>query len=168
MGSHARRTLMLAAGIALAFLLAAAAAVGAGAGAVGERSNISTTAGAVSGAGAAGVEPVGVEALASAGPRLSARPNPVSFGRPLTIAGHGWPVIEFCERKVRLSLRSPQNVFTIGTARVGLRGGFRRTWTPRRAEVGAGRWRLVARMRCESGRDGSAVPVVRSLTLRIR
>lgn len=140
---------------------------------------IAALAGALAVALLLGVAAEGVAAAASAGalrdharaavsPRLSATPDPVSFGRPLTIAGHGWPVIEFCERRVRLSLRSPQNSFAIGAARVGLRGGFRRTWTPRRAEVGSGRWRLVARMRCESGRDGSAVPVVRSLTLRIR
>ena len=34
--------------------------------------------------------------------------------------------------------------------------------------IGAGRWRVVARMRCESGKDGSVVPVRRSAPLRIR
>lgn len=158
MSTHVKRALApAAAGLALVLLLATAgpAASGESVAQVGEAAQESNSASAA------------FVARASAGPRLSASPNPVGFGRPLTIAGHGWPVIEFCERKVRLSLRSPQNALPIGTARVGLRGGFRRTWTPRRAEVGAGRWRLVARMRCESGRDGSAVPVVRSLTLRI-
>jgi len=141
------RTLLAAAGLVLALLLGA-------------------TAEAVAAMASAGAAPD--RAGLAVGPRLSATPNPASFGRPVAIAGHGWPVIEFCERRVRLSLRSPQNVVALGAARVGRRGGFRRSWTPRRSEIGAGRWRLVARMRCESGRDGSAVPVVRSLTLRIR
>lgn len=147
MGTFAHRIVALAGGLALALLLGVAAE-------------------GVAAAASAGA--AGGHARAAVGPRLSATPNPVAFGRPLTIAGQGWPVIEFCERRVRLSLRSPQNSLALGSARVGLRGGFRRAWTPRRAAIGAGRWRLVARMRCESGRDGSAVPVVRSLTLRIR
>lgn len=100
-------------------------------------------------------------------PRLNATPDPVRLGRPLSISGHGWPVIEFCERRVRLSLRSPEKRVAIGSARVGPRGGFRRTFTPHPTVFSPGRWRLVARMRCESGRDGSAVPVVRALMLRI-
>ena len=67
-------------------------------------------------------------------------------------------MIEFCSRTVRLSLRSDQNAFRIGTVRVRDSGRFRFEWVPRRAKVGAGRWRLVARMRCESGKDGSPVP----------
>jgi hypothetical protein len=60
---------------------------------------------------------------------------------------------------VRLSLRSDQNAFRIGRDRVGPRGRFRFEWVPRRSEVGGGRWTLVARMRCESGDDGSPNPV---------
>jgi hypothetical protein len=40
-------------------------------------------------------------------------------------------------------------------------------WIPRRSKVGAGRWTLHARMNCESGKDGSTVPVRASLKLRI-
>lgn len=164
MSTHVNRALApTAAGLALVLLLATAAAAPASGGGSEPVAQVGGAAQSSSASASAAFD-----ARASVGPRLSASPNPIGFGRPLTIAGHGWPVIEFCERRVRLSLRSPQNALPIGTARVGLRGGFRRTWTPRRAEVGAGRWRLIARMRCESGRDGSAVPVVRSLTLRIR
>jgi hypothetical protein len=46
-------------------------------------------------------------------------------------------------------------------------GTFRRRWTPRRSRVGAGRWRLVVRMRCESGQDGSPVIVRKSRAIRI-
>jgi hypothetical protein len=102
------------------------------------------------------------------GPTLSAAPNPVNFGQTVVIKGKRWPVIEFCSRTVRLSLRSAQNAFPLGTKRVRVNGRFRFEWVPRRARVGAGRWRVVARMRCESGKDGSPVPVRRSAPLRIR
>jgi hypothetical protein len=104
---------------------------------------------------------------ASAKPRVSANPNPVGFGETLIVKGRGWPVIEFCSRTVRLSLRSDQNAFRIGTDRVGPRGRFRFTWVPRRSEVGRGDWTLVARMRCESGKDGSPNPRRATAPIRI-
>jgi hypothetical protein len=107
-----------------------------------------------------------VPAGAGAAPRVIANPNPVPFGDALTVKGRGWPVIEFCGRTVRLSLRSAQNAFPIGTDRVGPRGRFRFRWVPRRRQVGGGDWTLVARMRCESGKDGSPNPV--RVTTRIR
>jgi hypothetical protein len=107
-------------------------------------------------------------ASALPGTSLSAAPNPVNFGQTVVITGKRWPVIEFCSRTVRLSLRSAQNAFPLGTKRVRLNGRFRFEWVPRRAKVGAGRWRVVARMRCESGDDGAPVPVRRSAPLRIR
>jgi hypothetical protein len=114
-----------------------------------------------------------VGGLVCAGPAaakqsITASPNPVEFGQTLVVTGKGWPVIEFCSRTVRLSLRSDQNAFRIGTTRVGDHGHFRFKWTPRRAKVGAGRWTLVARMRCESGKDGSVVWARASVSLRIR
>jgi hypothetical protein len=99
--------------------------------------------------------------------RVTATPNPVAFGKTLHIKGRGWPVIEFCSRTVRLSLRSDQNAFAIGRDRVGRRGRFRFTWIPRRDEVGRGDWTLVARMRCESGQDGSPNPVRATTRIRI-
>jgi hypothetical protein len=105
---------------------------------------------------------------AQSGPSLSAAPNPVNFGQTVVIKGKRWPVIEFCSRTVRLSLRSAQNAFPLGTKRVRLNGRFRFEWVPRRSKVGAGQWRVVARMRCESGDDGSPNPVRRSAPLRIR
>lgn len=50
---------------------------------------------------------------------------------------------------------------------MGTRGRFRFTWIPRRDEVGRGDWTLVARMRCESGQDGSPNPVRASTRIRI-
>ncbi len=107
-------------------------------------------------------------APAAARESVAASPNPVHFGEKLVVTGKGWPVIEFCSRTVRMSLRSDQNAFRIGTVRVGDRGRFRFNWIPRRAKVGAGRWQLVARMRCESGKDGSPVPRRASVSIRIR
>jgi hypothetical protein len=107
-------------------------------------------------------------APAAAKQSITASPNPVHFGETLVVKGKGWPVIEFCSRTVRLSLRSDQNAFRIGTARVGDRGRFRFEWIPRRNKVGAGRWQLVARVHCESGKDGSPVPVKASVPIRIR
>ena len=104
---------------------------------------------------------------AAAAPRVTATPNPVPFGKTLTVKGRGWPVIEFCSRTVRLSLRSDQNAFHIGTDRVTTRGRFRFTWIPRRDEVGRGDWTLVARMRCESGQDGSPNPVRATTPVRV-
>jgi hypothetical protein len=107
-------------------------------------------------------------APAAAKQSIAAAPNPVHFGETQVVTGKGWPVIEFCSRTVRLSLRSDQNAFRIGTTRVGDRGRLRFNWTPRRAKVGAGRWQLVARMRCESGKDGSPVFVRAAVAIRIR
>jgi hypothetical protein len=84
------------------------------------------------------------------------------------IKGRAWPVIDFCRRRVRLSLRTAQNEFVIGFTRIRDSGRFRREWVPNESEIGAGRWRLVARLRCESGEDGSPNFIRRSLRLRIR
>jgi hypothetical protein len=111
---------------------------------------------------------LGTAAPAAARQSVSASPNPIHYGQPLIVKGKGWPVIEFCSRTVRLSLRSDQNAFRIGKARVGEGGRFRFRWVPHRARVGAGRWTLVARMRCESGKDGSPVPTTASTKIRIR
>jgi hypothetical protein len=99
---------------------------------------------------------------------ISVSPATVRFNHLQTVTGKDWPVIEFCQRKVRLRLESPQNAFKIGTAEVKADGTFRRRWRPRRSKVGAGRWKLVVRMHCESGQDGSTVTVKRSRAIRIR
>jgi hypothetical protein len=99
--------------------------------------------------------------------RVTATPNPIPFGEKLTVKGSAWPVIEFCSRTVRLSLRSDQNAFRLGTARVNTQGRFRFTWTPRRSQVGGGTWTLAARMRCESGKDGSPNPMRATTPIRI-
>lgn len=57
-------------------------------------------------------------ALAASSPQLTATPRPVGFGQTPTITGTRWSVNEFCKRRVRLSLRSAENAFTIATAAV--------------------------------------------------
>ena len=117
-------------------------------------------------AAAAAAAVLAVPAAADA-PFLRAAPRPVHFGETLVIKGRAWPVIEFCRRNVRLSFQSDQNEFVIGFKRIRDSGRFRREFVPRRSEIGAGRWRLVARLRCESGKDGSPNFITRRLRVRI-
>jgi hypothetical protein len=101
-------------------------------------------------------------------PLLTARPNPVHVGDTVTIRGREWPVIEFCSRRVRLRLESDQNAVLIGFARIRDNGRFTRRLTPEAGRIGPGRWRVVARLRCESGSDGSPNFITRRVALRIR
>jgi hypothetical protein len=103
--------------------------------------------------------------LAQAQERIRVTPGSVGVGQPLTIRGSGWPVIEFCSRNMRLSLRGGQQLFGIGTARTNLNGRFTFPFVTR--NVGVGFWRVIARMRCESGDDGSPVIVRASAPLRV-
>jgi hypothetical protein len=100
-------------------------------------------------------------------PEVTAEPKRVGAGAIQTVTGRRWPVIEFCSRTIRVLVRSAQNAVTIAQRRVGERGVFRFRWIPRNKNVGPGRWRLVARMRCESGEDGSPVVLRRSVLIRV-
>jgi hypothetical protein len=99
-------------------------------------------------------------------PTVTATPKVVARNAIQTVRGRHWPVIEFCSRTLRVSVESAQNAAPVGTTRVRDDGRFRLRWIPANRNVGPGRWRLVARMRCESGKDGSRV-IVRAVT-RIR
>jgi hypothetical protein len=116
---------------------------------------------------AAAAAAIPATAPAADAPFLRAAPRPVHFGETLVIKGRAWPVIEFCRRNVRLALRTEQNEFLIGFQRIRDSGRFRREFVPRRSRIGAGRWTLVARLRCESGKDGSANFIRRRLKVRI-
>jgi len=93
-------------------------------------------------------------ASAAAVPHISATPQTVARNAIQTVHGRGWPVIEFCSRTVRVSVRSPQNSAPIAQRHIGENGRFTFRWIPRNKNVGRGSWTMVARMRCESGRDG--------------
>jgi hypothetical protein len=106
-------------------------------------------------------------APAAAAPRISVSPTAVAQDQTQTVKGRGWPVIEFCKRRVQIRLTSDQNAVQLGFAHVRLNGRFRFEWSPGDSNVGAGHWRLVARMRCESGDDGSPVFVRRSKQVHV-
>src|SRR3954451_18656986 len=106
---------------------------------------------------------------ASAAPAfLKVTPKRIHLGETTTIMGTQWPVIEFCKRRVRLRLESDQNAVLIGFVRIRDSGRFRRHWTPMAGRIGTGHCRIVARLRCESGEDGSPNFIVRRAPLRIR
>jgi hypothetical protein len=109
----------------------------------------------------------GASAMVPGPPFVTAQPNPVHLGHAVTIRGREWPVIEFCTRRVRLRLESAQNAVLIGFVHVRDNGRFLRHYTPMAGHVGTGRWRVVARLRCESGQDGSANFIIRRAGLRI-
>ena len=110
-----------------------------------------------------------VPAVADAAPRITVTPARVDHDATQTVRGRGWPVIEFCKRSVRIRLVSAQNRVTLGRVRVSDRGRFTFRWVPDDEGVGApSRWRLVARMMCESGDDGSPNPVRVAKRIRVR
>ena len=104
---------------------------------------------------------------AAAAPRITASPQTVGRGEIQTVRGRDWPVIEFCSRTIRVSVRSAQNLVPIAQRHVGDDGNFRFRWIPRNKNVGRGDWTLVARMRCESGKDGSTVFVTRRRAITV-
>jgi hypothetical protein len=103
----------------------------------------------------------------AAAPRISVAPRTVEHDEDQAVTGRGWPVIEFCQRRVVVKLKSDQNSVRLGSARVRISGRFRFEWTPDDENVGAGRWRLVVRMTCESGEDGSPNFVRRRTDIRV-
>lgn len=97
-------------------------------------------------------------------PKITADPVRVHSNAVQTVRGRNWPVIEFCSRTVRVSVQSAQNSAPIAQRHVSDTGRFRFRWSPQNKNIGPGRWRLVARMRCESGKDGS-INIVKASTL---
>ena len=104
---------------------------------------------------------------AQAAQTITATPKAVDRADVQTVRGRGWPVIEFCSRTVRVSVRSAQNSAPIAQRHVRANGRFSFRWVPQNKNIGPGRWRLVARMRCESGKDGSTVFVRASTRITI-
>ena len=104
---------------------------------------------------------------ATAAQRITATPQTINRADTQTVRGRGWPVIEFCSRTVRVSVRSAQNSVPIAQRHVRDTGRFTFRWIPRNKNIGKGSWRLVARMRCESGKDGSTFFVRASTRITI-
>ncbi len=108
-----------------------------------------------------------VPATAQAPQRITASPQTVNRADIQTVRGRNWPVIEFCSRTIRVSVRSAQNSAPIAQRHIRADGRFTFRWIPRNKNVGRGSWRLVARMRCESGKDGSTIFVRASTRITI-
>jgi hypothetical protein len=106
-------------------------------------------------------------ASAQAATRITASPQTVNHAAIQTVRGFEWPVIEFCSRTVRVSVRSAQNSAPIAQRHVRANGRFTFRWVPQNKNIGPGNWRLVARMRCESGEDGSTNFVTRRRSITI-
>ena len=110
---------------------------------------------------------IAVPSIAQNSQSITASPKTVKRTDIQTVRGRGWPVIEFCSRTVRVAVRSPQNLVPIAQRRVRTNGRFSFRWVPKNKNVGKGQWRLVARMRCESGKDGSTIFVRASTRITI-
>jgi hypothetical protein len=104
---------------------------------------------------------------AAAAQRITAAPQTIKRTDTQTVRGRGWPVIEFCSRTVRVSVRSAQNSAPIAQRHIRDTGRFTFRWIPKNKNIGKGTWRLVARMRCESGKDGSTFFVRASTRITI-
>jgi hypothetical protein len=98
---------------------------------------------------------VAAPSMAGGNQTITASPKTVKRSDVQTVRGRGWPVIEFCSRTVRVFVRSAQNAAPIAQRHIRDTGRFTFRWIPRNKNIGRGSWRLVARMRCESGKDGS-------------
>ncbi len=92
---------------------------------------------------------------AEAAQTITAVPQTVARNEIQTVHGRGWPVIEFCSRTIRVSVRSAQNAAPIAQRHIRADGRFTFRWIPKNKNIGRGTWTMVARMRCESGKDGS-------------
>ena len=117
---------------------------------------------------AAVIASLATAAGAQAAQSITADPIRVDHDAAQTVRGRGWPVIEFCSRTVRVSVVSAQNSVPIAQRHVSDSGRFSFRWIPDNRNVGPGRWRLVARMRCESGKDGSTIFTRASRLIRVR
>src|SRR5215218_8934435 len=106
-------------------------------------------------------------ATAGAAQTITATPQTVNRADTQTVRGRGWPVIEFCSRTVRVFVRSAQNSAPIAQRHIRDDGRFGFRWIPKNRNIGRGDWRLVARMRCESGKDGSTFFVRASTRITI-
>jgi hypothetical protein len=106
-------------------------------------------------------------ATAQAAQTITASPKTVKRSDIQTVRGRGWPVIEFCSRTVRVFVRSAQNSAPIAQRHIRDTGRFAFRWIPKNKNIGKGSWRLVARMRCESGKDGSTFFVRASTRITI-
>jgi len=106
-------------------------------------------------------------AAAQSNQAITASPKTVKRTDVQIVRGRGWPVIEFCSRTIRVFVKSAQNSAPIAQRHIRDTGRFTFRWIPKNKNIGKGSWRLVARMRCESGKDGSTFFVRASTPITI-
>jgi hypothetical protein len=105
-------------------------------------------------------------ALASApasaeSPRVTITPAAGAKGKRIVVRGTGWAQIEFCKPRVVLA------VDDVVFARALLDGSGRFAVRWRIPGLARGTHRVYATQRCESGEDGSPLPVTRHADLRV-
>jgi hypothetical protein len=116
---------------------------------------------------------LGAVAQAATPITVTASPKTVSRGQRVTFGGSGWGVIEFCKPRVTLTLQRSLPLTALVISNVNLRTGpktsgtFTTSWIVPRT-VHSGVRTIVATQHCESGRNGAAVLITRSTTVRVR
>jgi hypothetical protein len=98
---------------------------------------------------------------AAATPRVTLTPAAGKAGARIVVRGIGWAQIEFCKPRVILAV----NDVVFGRAVLDGHGRFAVRW--RIPDFAHGKHRIYATQRCESGEDGSPLPVTRHVDLRV-
>ena len=105
--------------------------------------------------------------------KVTVSPHTASHGQRVTLRGSGWGVIEFCTSRVTLTLKRAAPLKPLPVATVKLRTGatnsgtFSTTWALP-ASVHTGTRLIVATQTCESGKNGSPHPIIRTTTIRVK
>jgi hypothetical protein len=97
----------------------------------------------------------------AAPPRVTLTPAAAAKGKRVVVRGTGWAQIEFCRPRVILAVDG----VVFARAVLDGRGRFALRW--RLPDLARGTHRVVATQRCESGKDGSPLPVTRHADLRV-
>jgi hypothetical protein len=97
----------------------------------------------------------------AATPRVTLTPSAAAGGTRIVVRGSGWAQIEFCKPRVILAVDD----VVFARALLDGHGRFAVRW--RIPDFARGTHRVFATQRCESGKDGSPLPVTRHVDLRI-
>lgn len=98
---------------------------------------------------------------AAAPPNLTLTPASGKAGTRIVVRGAGWAQIEFCKPRVILAV----NDVVFARALLDGHGRFAVRW--RIPDFAHGKHRIFATQRCESGKDGSPLPVTRHVDVRV-
>ncbi|HEY3614348.1 MAG TPA: hypothetical protein VGK92_11610 [Gaiellales bacterium] len=98
---------------------------------------------------------------AAASPRVTLTPAAGAQGKRIVVRGAGWAQIEFCKPRVILAVDG----VVFARALLDGHGRFAVRW--RIPGLARGTHRVAATQRCESGEDGSPLPLTRHAELRV-